>query len=110
MNFFIGAPELQQRPVLAQHRIAFGQRHFGDGRQRLVAFGRIVAAAEIVGAFRWIGADDEKIIAGRKPLMARARRQHDDIAGLEFKYFADMSAELDSRMAAGDAERFVIIE
>ena len=39
--------------------------------------------------------------------MARARRQHDDIAGLEFKYFADMSAELDSRMAAGDAERFV---
>ena len=84
----------QAGPVFAQHRIAFRHRHLGDRRQRLVAFGRIVAAAKIVRAVRRIGADDQKIVAARKPLMPGAGRQYDDVAGRKLEYFAAVSAEL----------------
>src|SRR5262245_27538116 len=56
------APQFRQRAVLAQHRVAPGQRHLGNRREGLVALRRIVAAAEVIGAFRRVGADHEKIV------------------------------------------------
>src|SRR5262245_2853511 len=56
------APQFRQRAVLAQYRVASGQRHLGNRRKGLVALRRIVAAAEVIGAFRRVGADHEKIV------------------------------------------------
>src|SRR5215475_12820047 len=70
----LAAPELRQRPVFAEDRIAVRQGHLRNHGQRLVPLGRIIAAAKIVGAVRRIGADDNKIVAARKLLMSGARR------------------------------------
>src|SRR5262252_3645704 len=60
---FSPPPELRQRSLLAEHRIASGQRHLRNHRQRLVAVGRVIATTEIVCSLGRVGADDEKIIA-----------------------------------------------
>ena len=56
-------PELRQRAILAQDRIAVRQRHLGNRRQRLAAIGGIVATAQVICAVRRIGANDEKVLA-----------------------------------------------
>src|SRR5262245_52709012 len=57
------APQLRQRTFFACDRIALWQRHRGNRREGLVVLRRIAAAAEVIRAFRRVGADDEKIVA-----------------------------------------------
>src|SRR5262249_28572382 len=103
----LAPPELRQRSVFAEARTVLGQRHRGDHGTRLVPLGRIVSAAEIVAALRWVGADDNKIVAARKFLMSGACRQHGDIAGGKLKYFAILPAELHPDAATCDADRLM---
>src|SRR4029077_14822887 len=98
-------PELRQRAILAQDWIAVRQRHLGNRRQRLAAIGRIVATAQVICAVRRIGADDEEVVTAGQPLMPGACRQHDNIAGRELENLSVLSAELNSGVAARDAER-----
>jgi hypothetical protein len=59
----LAPPDLRQRPIISQHRIAFWQRHLGDHRQRLVALSRIVAPAKVIRAIGRVGANDKNIVA-----------------------------------------------
>src|SRR6476469_7683779 len=68
----LAQPQLRQRPVLAVHWIAIRQWHLGNQHERLGAFGRVVAAAQIISALRRVGADHQQVLAGDEPLMAGA--------------------------------------
>src|SRR5262245_16509412 len=65
---------------------------------------RFRGAELVVLPRRWIGPDHEQIPAAGEPLVAGARGQDRDIAGLELDLAALAPAELHARPAPGDPQ------
>jgi hypothetical protein len=97
---------LQQRPVLAAHRVGFGEWHARDVFECHRAFG-VFAAQQVPGRARRIAADHDQVAAIAEPLVAGARRQHDDVAGLQIEVLAPLAAEPHAHLPVCDAEHLV---
>ena len=63
--------------------------------------------ALVVCACRRIGADDKEVVGRGQALVARAGRQHCDVAGPQCKDPSCPAAEADTPLAARDAEHLM---
>jgi hypothetical protein len=63
--------------------------------------------ALVISAFRWIGADDQKIITCRQTPMARASREDSDIACLYLDSPTFYPTKLHLALTTGNSQHFM---
>jgi len=67
----------------------------------------LAGRALVVLAEGWIGADDQKILAGGKALMTGPGRENGDVTCFQLKDAPAASTKLNLAFAAGDSENFM---
>src|SRR4051794_32492052 len=88
----LALPQLEQRPVFAQYRIAVRARYLRDRFERFGVFD-LAAATKIVFASRRVSAHHQEILALHQTLVPGASWKHYDVPGSDVDVLALGTAE-----------------